>query len=168
MKILKIKLLDEIERGVQCVKMHFKDNSWTDPLPSAPGWYFLETNAPIVTLMKAGLPKGVAHYNIPSKVEKALSLKQFDACILPSKTKFYFVYSGEAKNLKARAREHYAGHSKTGCLALINYPPLHKYQWRFHYSPCKFGETPNDSKLIRIFGEQIWRSKYGWPVLCGK
>ena len=90
------------------------------------------------------------------------------SCILPSENSFYFVYSGEAKNLKARALEYVSGHDKTGCLALKNYPLLHKYEWNFHFSPCLFGNDPNESKLIRIFGEQLWRAKYGWPILCGK
>ena len=168
MKTLKTKLLKQIEDGMHAVKMNFKDDSWRKPLPSNPGWYFIETNTPISVLQKAGPPKGKAHYNIPNKLVVSLTLRQFNACIFPAKRKYYFVYSGETKNLKARAREHYSGNPKTGCLALLNYPILHKYQWIFHYSPCKYGKSPNDSKLIRIYGEQLWRSKNGWPVLCGK
>ena len=78
------------------------------------------------------------------------------------------VYSGEAKNLKARAREHMSGHSKTACLALSNYGSLRAYIWRFYFSPCPSFEDPNESKLLRTLGEQAWRSKHGWPILCRK
>jgi len=162
-------LLESIERRLQVLKMDFQDDSWRNPLPSGPGWYFIETNTPPERFKEVGKPKGERHYNIPEKAKKASSsLEQVGACILPSENSFYFVYSGEAKNLKARAREHVSGHDKTGCLALKNYPLLHKYEWNFHFSPCLFGNDPNESKLVRIFGEQLWRAKYGWPILCGK
>lgn len=161
-------LLKSIERNIKILKIDFQDESWRDNLPSGPGWYFIETNTPPEKFKEVGKPKGERHYNIPEKAKASLFLKQVLKCILPSKNSFYFVYSGEAKNLKARAREHVKGHDKTGCLALKNYPLLHKYEWKFHYSPCLFGNDPNDSKLVRIFGEQMWRAKYGWPILCGK
>ena len=166
-------LLESIERNIKIRKMNFQNKSWRDDLPSDPGWYFIETNTPPEKFKEVGKPKG-RRYNIPEKAKASLSLVQFGACILPSENSFYFVYSGEAKNLKARAREHYSGHEKTGCLALENYPLLHKYEWNFHFSPCLFDTDPtdptdpNESKLIRIFGEQLWRAKYGWPILCGK
>ena len=161
-------ILNFIEASLQMVEMSFEDSSWRADLPSGPGWYFIETNTPPDVFIKVGNPKGIRHYNIPEKVNASRYLKRFGACILPVGNSFYFIYSGEAKNLKARAREHVSGHSKTGCLALENYPLLYQYEWRFHFTPCDFDENPNDSKLLRIFGEQIWRSKYGWPILCGK
>ena len=160
-------VIELIERNLKTLEMRLDDDSWRKSLPSSPGWYFIETNAPPNILKKVGQPKGERHYNIPEKVNVSLSLKKFGACILPSKKSFYFVYSGETKNLKARAREHVSGHSKTGCLALINYPVLHKYEWKFYFSNCTLGKISNN-KLLRIFGEQIWRSKKGWPILCGK
>jgi hypothetical protein len=33
---------------------------------------------------------------------------------------------------------------------------------------CKFGNNPKESKSLRTFGEQLWRAKCGWPILCGK
>ena len=161
-------LLESIERNIRILKMNFQDESWRDPLPSGPGWYFIETNTPPEKFKKDGDPKGERHYHIPGKAKASLSLEQVGGCILPSENSFYFVYSGEAKNLKARAREHVSGHDKTGCLELRNYPLLYKYEWNFHFSPCFFCNNSNESKLIRIFGEQLWRAKYGWPILCGK
>ena len=162
-------LLNDIEKGMKLVEINFSDNSWRDTLPSKPGWYFIETNTPPDEFLAVGPPKGERHYNIPKKAKASLYLNErFGVCILPSQNPFYFVYSGEAKDLKARARVHQSGHGKTGCLALENYPALHQYKWTFHYAICSFGQNYHESKLSRIFGEQLWRSKYGWPLLCGK
>lgn len=161
-------LLKLIEKGLKTLTINFEDDSWRSFVPSMPGWYFIETNTPPVVLKGIGPPKGEAHYDIPKRVNFSLWPELLGLCILPSKNPFYFVYSGEAKNLKARAREHISGHPKTGCLALSNYSIFHTYKWRFHFSPCHFGENPRESKLLRLFGEQIWRSKYGWPILCGR
>jgi hypothetical protein len=163
------RILIDIEKSLKYVDIDFSEDSWRDNLPARPGWYFIETNTPPSEFLEVGPPKGERHYNIRKKAEESLYLnKLVGACILPSKNPFYFVYSGEAKDLKARAREHQSGHSKTGCLALENYKILHRYQWRFHYAICLFGQNYKESKILRIFGEQLWRCKHGWPLLCGK
>jgi len=162
-------ILEAIEKDLKTLDMDLQDDSWRNSVPSSPGWYFIETNTPLkVFKILESPPKNTRHYNIPEKVITSLSLKSFEACILPSENPFYFVYSGEAKNLKARAREHVSGHPKTGCLALSNYSLLFKYKWRFYYSECRFTKSPDENKLVRVFGEQMWRAKYGWPILCGK
>ena len=55
-------------------------------------------------------------------------------------------------------------------LFIYNYEALHRYVWKFHFALCPIleDEDPNASKLVRTIGEQAWRSKYGWPILCGK
>ena len=53
-------------------------------------------------------------------------------------------------------------------LFIYNYEALHPYVWKFYFAPCPNFKDPNESKLLRILGEQTWRSKYGWPILCGK
>jgi hypothetical protein len=81
----------------------------------------------------------------------------------------YVVYSGEAKNLKARAREHERGHAKTYCLAISEYETLLKYRWTFCYvalSTCRY--VQHDDKLLRLAIEQAWRTVHGWPILCRK
>lgn len=161
-------ILDLIENGKISVEINFHSDSWRLGIPSCPGWYFIETDTPPEILKKVGPQKGERHYNVPAKIDASLTLKKFGICILPITNPFYIVYSGETKNLKARAREHLSGHSKTGCLALTNYPSFHRYNWKFYYTPCNKFNDPNKSKLLRIFVEQIWRSKNGWPILCGK
>jgi len=166
--MIKESLLKLIEDNLEIIEMSFDDDLWRSVIPSDPGWYFIETNTPPDIFKSVGPPKGERHYNIPEKIKASLSLKEYGLCILPINNSFYFVYSGEAKNLKARAREHMSGHSKTGCLALKNYPVFKEYIWRFHFTSCHYGDNPQDSKLLRIFLEQMWRAKYGWPILCGK
>ncbi len=161
-------ILEIIETGMESVEVNFETDDWRAVVPSSPGWYFIETDTPLDIFLGVGSPSGQRHYDIPKKVKESLTLKKYDACILPSGNTFYFVYSGEAKNLKSRAREHISGHPKTGCLALINYKSLHFYNWNFHFALCPIHNDPNKSKMLRTFGEQTWRAKYGWPVLCGK
>ena len=160
--------LEIIKSNMTSVEMSFNNDEWRTSVPSFPGWYFIETNTPHEAFQNVGPPKGQRHYDIPKKVFQSLSMEEYNACILPSSNSFYYVYSGEAKNLKARAREHMSGHPKTGCLALINYNVLHAYIWKFHFSICPILNDQNESKLLRTIGEQAWRSKYGWPILCGK
>ncbi len=169
MKMKSEKILHIIEKDLTPVEMRFQDDDWRVPIPSKPGWYFIETDTPPEVFKGVRSPStGHRHYNIPEKVKTSLSLSKHGACILPTDNPFYFVYSGEAKNLKARAREHMSGHPKTGCLALINYPKLHNYTWKFHFVLCPNVGDLKENKILRTFGEQVWRAKYGWPILCGK
>jgi hypothetical protein len=161
-------ILEIIKADLKSVEMSFESDNWRQDIPSSPGWYFIETNTPLEVFKNVGLPKGQRHYDIPKKVSQSLALNEYEVCILPSDNLFYFVYSGEAKNLKARAREHMSGHPKTGCLALSNYSLLKAYIWKFYYALCPNFKDRNESKLLRTLGEQAWRSKYGWPILCGK
>lgn len=161
-------ILQILEKDCKNVEMQFQKADWHSSIPSKPGWYFIETDTPPKVFHDISPPIGQRHYNIPEKVQTSLALSKYRACILPADNAFYFVYSGEAKNLKARAREHMSGHRKTGGLALINYPQLHNYSWKFHYVLCPNLDDLNENKILRTFGEQIWRAKHGWPILCGK
>ncbi len=163
------KILHIIEKNFTPVGMIFQKADWHSSIPSKPGWYFIETDTPPEVFKGVRSPStGHRHYNIPEKVKTSLSLSKHGACILPTDNPFYFVYSGEAKNLKARAREHMSGHKKTGCLALKNYHELRNYTWKFHYVQCPPPYDSDKSKILRTYGEQVWRAKYGWPTLCGK
>lgn len=163
------KLLEIIENQ-KTLRMSLSDFSWWQEVPTKPGWYFIETNARVSDLELIPPPKGKRHIDIPSKVKASLTLKDFNACIVPDNdSRNFIVYSGETKNLKDRAREHANGSEGTGCLSLSQYhDQLACYEWWFHYAVCDFGAKPNDSKLLRTVGEQLWRAKYGWPILCGK
>ena len=166
--MLNSELLKRIEDLMRHKEVVLGDDSWRRKLPPVPGWYFIKTNTPVEVL--AILPSSVSkyHYNIPEKTKASLALEKLGGRIIPESKSGYFVYSGEAKNLKARAREHFRGHEKTYCLCLEKYKALESYKWEFHYSEFRPELYPNETKLLRILGEQLWRAKHGWPILCGK
>ena len=77
------------------------------------------------------------------------------------------IYSGMAKNLLNRAREHTFAHKGTAGLALTNYNELKQYKWTFNYKENTLPFSSNKHRnIILKLGEQIWRSNNGWPILC--
>ncbi len=167
---------DSIQRGItdienlfKCVCIDFDDDIWRYNIPSSSGWYLIETNTPIEILKSIGTPQHKAHINIPKTIGSAVSLINLGAAIQQSGDDHYVVYNGEARNLKARAREHICGHGKTFCLGLAEYPILRKYSWRFCYAPAsECGNLRDADKAVRVLFEQVWRAKHGWPILCKK
>jgi len=162
-------ILNEIERKIQCVRMNFESETWRATVPSEQGWYLIKTNAPIEVLRGVGSPpeKRKAHINIPETVNETLKLQGI--AITQRRNDDYVVYNGEAKNLKARAKEHERGHAKTYCLGLSNYEILRNYNWTFCYVAASRCEVlQNGDKLLRLAVEQAWRVRNGWPVLCKK
>ncbi len=162
-------IIDEIDHKFKCLQINFEDASWGKSIPAEAGWYLIKTNTPIAVLKSVGPPNYKAHINIPETINNTSMLQDSGIAIIQSDDEDYVVYNGEAKNLKARAREHERGHPKTYCLGLSNYETLrsHKYKWTFCYvvvSNCKV--FPNGNKLLRLAVEQCWRAKNGWPVLC--
>ena len=153
------------------VEMDFDKPDWRAEIPAEPGWYAIETNAPLVALAKCPLPGvGSKHYKIAKRIEDAKFLIDQKVAFGPEKKgDGYIVYSGEHGNLKARAREHAGGNKGTGCLALHQYVALMKYTWRFHYLTCEAHVPGSDgNKMLRNFLEQQWRTTEGWPVLCSR
>lgn len=163
-------LVTRIEAGLLATDIDLASRTWLDGIPSVPGWYWLETDCSLAVLERLGQPKGLSHYNIPGRVRSARCLIDLGFAIVPADDTLYVVYSGHAKNLRSRAREHVFGHSKTACLGLSKYlKTLKSYQWRFRYAPLSTVQhTPCDDERLRAFGEQAWRAKHGWPVLCAE
>ncbi len=164
-------IIDEIDQKFECLQINFEDDSWRRSIPAEAGWYLIKTNTPIAVLKSVGLPRpeNKAHTNIPQAINDTSMLQGSGIAIIQSDAEAYVVYNGEADNLKARAREHECGHSKTYCLGLSNYETLRSYKWTFCYvtvSNCKV--LPNGNKLLRLAVEQGWRAKNGWPILCRK
>lgn len=162
---LKERLKTAFAQNMQSVVMDLSVDNWRTNIPNTGGWYFIETNTPIATLQGLGSPKGENHRNIPSVIAYSQQLIQNGLAIQRQGKGMYAVYNGEAKSLKARAREHVFGSSKTYCLGLSNYQALKKYTWKFWFLSTKKINLPDD-KGIKVFGEQIWRSENGWPILC--
>jgi len=95
-----------------------------------------------------------------------LEVAQGDNTIIGDET-YRSVYSGMAKNLLNRAKQHTFSHPGTAGLALANYQELGGYKWTFHYLPNTIDPISNAHKIITLkLGEQIWRFNNGWPILC--
>jgi len=162
-------LLDEIDHKLRCVEINFEDRSWRENIPSESGWYLVKTNTPIDVLRSIEQPKYEAHINIPDTIQAMSGLRALGITIEQSVNNGYVVYNGEAKNLKARAREHECGHEKTYCLGLGDYEVLRGYKWTFCYVAASWCKTlPPEDKALRLAVEQGWRAKHGWPILCKK
>ena len=163
-------IIDEIDQKFKCLQINFEDDSWRETIPSEAGWYLIKTNTPIVVLKSVESPKWKAHINIPETVNNTSMLQDSGIAIMQSGDEDYVVYNGEAKDLKARAREHERGHPRTYCLGLSNYETLRRYKWTFCYvvlSSCKVLPIGKD-KILRLAVEQGWRAKNGWSILCRK
>jgi len=167
-KVMK-NVITEIDQKFECLQINFENASWRKSIPLEAGWYLIKTDTPINVLRSVGPPRHNAHINIPETINDTSRLQDAGIAITQSGNEDYVVYNGEAKNLKARAREHEDGHAKTYCLGLSNYESLRGYRWTFCYvavSSCKV--LSNRNKLLRLAVEQGWRAKNGWPILCKK
>ena len=165
-------IVDEVDQNLRQVEITFDDATWRELIPSKSGWYLIKTNASIDKLMKCQKPiKNIAHTNIPETIVETYGLQKAGIAIMQSGNEEYVIYNGEADNLKARAREHLQGHSKTFCLGLSNYQNIiGQFKWVFCYvsaSDCKTVQNKAD-KILRNAIEQAWRVKHGWPILCRK
>lgn len=167
-------LLDYLESTHSSVQMDLENRQWhlKSGIQNDPGWYFISTNTPIEVLAAQAL--GSKLYR-KARTEEWATVKNYDLQARASRctpdVKKYFseraVYSGLAADLRTRAREHCFPDPGTGALALANYDALRSYEWIFHYLTLKRFQADRrcDALMLRI-GEQLWRSKYGWPVLC--
>ncbi len=162
-------IINEIDQRFKYLQINFEDTSWRKSIPSEAGWYLIKTNTAIDVLRTVGQPRHKAHINIPQTINDASGLRDVGIAITQSGNDDYVVYNGEAKNLKARAREHENGHAKTYCLGLSNYESLRGYRWTFCYVPVSCCNVLSKrDKLLRLAVEQGWRTKHGWPILCRK
>lgn len=153
------------------VEMDFANPKWQAAVPAEPGWYAIETNAPLPVLAVFPLPVTEGrHYKIARRIEDAKFLIAQGAAIVPEREGApYVVYSGEHGNLKARSREHVGGNKGTGCLALQQYVVAREYTWTFYYLTCEAHVPGSEgNKTLRNYLEQQWRANNGWPVLCSR
>ena len=143
-------------------------------IPGKPGWYYITTSAPIEEL---ALQQLWDKTYVTKTSNQSAKVKNYDLSVRCAR---YFkepsdfwnvkqVYSGLANNLRNRAREHTFADPGTAGLALSKYPDLFEFEWSFSYRKLDdflpdFGSTEPYLHL----GEQIWRSIYGWPVLCAE
>ncbi len=72
-----------------------------------------------------------------------------------------------AANLQARAREHTFADPGTAGLALSKYPELIGYEWIFGYITLRrLAPRVSCQDMMLRLGEQVWRARNGWPLLC--
>ena len=143
-------------------------------VPAEPGWYYIETTAPLDVLARQTLWQ--RRYT-QKRSGRVVSVKNYDLVVRcaqydPALAGYWntrFVYSGRASNLRARAREHTFADPGTAGLALSRYPELADYEWSFNYRTLAqfMPECSNPAGLL-LLGEQVWRAKNGWPVLCAR
>jgi hypothetical protein len=159
-----------------CSLIDLNDKKWHSKakIPSEPGWYFIRSNTPVDVLCKQEIwqktyttkikkeLKPVLNYNLAGRAQRY-------SPDLSSYWNLFEVYSGMASDLMARAREHSFPDPGTGGLALSCYPALKKYEWLFGYITLnRFKSNASCNEMLLRLGEQIWRSKHGWPILCAE
>ncbi|WNO59441.1 hypothetical protein [Rheinheimera sp. MMS21-TC3] len=169
------RLLDYLDGPYKQVMVDFTNSQWMveAEIPTVPGWYFLSTDAPMEvflecplwqeTYMRArdGAEVPVKNYDISKRAARYEAER-------PVYWNLDHVYSGLASSLRARAREHTFADPGTAGLALARYPKLHRFTWRFHYLELRnfpIADEVSDSLILKL-GEQVWRTKFGWPILC--
>lgn len=158
-------------------EIDLSNNQWHLGLPNTGGWYFIKTNAPITALTSVSSPpseyenedgemKKCRNYDIRSRTNALLSATTNSTIVINS-PELRPVYSGMAKNILNRAREHTFTHKGTAGLALATYESLKSYKWYFHYIENTIETvSPAHKDTVLKLGEQMWRSVYGWPLLC--
>lgn len=169
-------LVSHLEGYASCVNIDLQNRSWhTDAsIPASPGWYFIRTTAPIEVLQdqqlwaatytkkKSGALARVKNYDIAERAGRFRSEHaEYWNCSE--------VYSGMASKLRNRALEHTFPDPGTAGLALYRYPELAAYEWLFCFVTFeRFKYSTAAPEMFLRLGEQIWRAKNGWPVLCSE
>ena len=167
-------LVDYLDSAHSCAQMSLVDRTWhrNSGIPNESGWYFISTNAPLEVIAAQSLAS--SHYQ-KARSSKLVPVRNYDLQARASRCtpnlKKYFseraVYSGLASELRTRAKEHCFPDPGTGALALANYDALRPYEWLFHFVTLKrFMADRECNEFVLRLGEQLWRAKYGWPVLC--
>lgn len=167
-------LLDLLDSHASCVAIDLTNRSWhlNRNIGAVPGWYFIRTDAPVDVLRrqtlsprtyvtKGGKEKKVGRYDIAARAAR------FTDDMQPywNTTE---VYSGLAKSLQDRAREHtFPNDPGTIGLALGLYPELASYTWTFGFIRLdRLAAPASGQDLLLKLGEQAWRARNGWPLLC--
>jgi len=169
------RLLNYLDGPYTEVAVNFDNRDWaTDAeIPTTAGWYFLSTTAPIEALLNCPLWQDtytrerdnkeaqVRNYDISERAERY----EENAPLYWNLQK---VYSGLTSSLRSRAREHTFANPGTASLALSRYPALHNHSWKFNYLELQHFPHVNEvsDSIILKLGEQAWRVKFGWPILC--
>jgi len=162
---------------VMSIDLRLKNEQWHHGVSNKSGWYFIETDTPVSVLTALPSPpseypnedgelKKCRNYDIPARAKALASALGEESIVIYGKG-LRPVYSGMAKNLLNRAREHTFAHPGTAGLALANYQTLYSYEWNFHFieNTLPYASLAHRNITLKL-GEQVWRANYGWPLLC--
>src|ERR1700683_5261047 len=170
------RLCEFLSQDFTSVKIDFSSSNWQVQveIPSGPGWYYVRTDTPFEILARQSLwarPYDRAKTGFRANV-KNYDLRTRCARFAPGFAEYWNteqVYSGLAANLQARARDHTFADPGTAGLALARYAELHEYDWSFHYATLEaFMPNCSNPDVLLLLGEQVWRSRNGWPILCAE
>lgn len=170
-------LISLIKSNFTVRSIDLTNKQWHQGISNKSGWYFVETDAPLSAFITLPSPpseytnedgevKKCRNYDIPARANSLASALGEESIVI-SRKGLKPVYSGMAKNLLNRAREHTFAHEGTAGLALKNYPTLFSYEWNFHYIENAMPHTSLAHRDVTLkLGEQVWRGIHGWPLLC--
>lgn len=158
------------------VQIDLRNDKWHrhGGIPSKPGWYYISTNAPVSLLQQQPLWSSTYPRAKDQKIVKVnnYDLQQRASRYADSLSPYFNtkgVYSGLASSLLSRAREHTFADPGTAGLSLSKYAALHDYEWIFHFvTLSRFMADCHCKEILLRLGEQLWRAKHGWPVLCAE
>lgn len=161
-------LLNSIERHAQAIPLTLGHERVSHGIPAASGWYVIRTTASDDAIAHLLPQQPGGHNRIKDRLERIAPLQSAGLTAVRDADGWWPVYTGHAKNLRSRAHEHLKGHPKTGCLALAQYGgELGDTQWEFRFTTVAALDLKlEDCQPLRILGEQLWRARFGWPVLC--
>lgn len=169
-------LLAHLDSLASCVQIDLTDPWWYSrwDIKRQPGWYFIRTDAPIEVLQRqqpwcetyftkrARETRTTKNYNLAQRAARFTE-------DMRAYWNIHEVYSGMASSLADRAREHTFPDPGTAGLALGKYPELAAYNWTFGFIRLeRFNAVPSGQDMLLRLGEQVWRAKNGWPLLCSE
>lgn len=171
------KLKKIIESPFSSLKVSFEDENWNKDVQSKAGWYYFCTSAPYSAFIELSPPpseyeneegemKKCRNYNLSARATSHSAESNKNTIVIAGDGE-YAVYSGYAKNLKTRSKEHTFAHPGTAGLALSRYPTLRNYIWCFYFKYIDSDKLQYGNRdIVLKLGEQIWRANNGWPLLC--
>jgi hypothetical protein len=145
-----------------------------------PGWYWFELDYSLPNLMVLQKPLNLTKNACDFGQVSTHNNRLFDTDTCHTKTQLNVIYNGHNANVLSRIRDHFAVDDDSKGALGINKYPLSNEKWTVSFFLVQHLDQTTDltaqekqkiesicrDETGRIAIEQIWRSKYGWPVLC--
>lgn len=173
--------LDSSTDGDQLKVNWLKNNcpSFLTDKQSGAGWYWFELAQDVDSLCKVKKPKSLPEKGCDIGALAKLNRDIFEKNICQEKSRTKVVYGGQAENVQQRIRAHFAvANNKTGALGIKYYPSITGWKVSvFHRGMLDALSSLSKSQReeIRRYMEEgtgraaievVWRTYYGWPLLC--